>query len=413
MKTYVPIDFYPAPLSLSSGQKRRIRSLVQRGLAGEKIYYTVPRRSLVPLFVILLLCIGIGCAAASPEIRQTAVQTAARLTQAIEEFFTPEEEETEISEETELPETHTEPSVTEIDTSVTVGDVQLTVDKAIRVKNGLYFHLQLEHLTNRFAGDILQFDTLALALNADPDNTYKNKDVWRDIMTLQWGETGIMAGEVFVLLRDEVSRSAVSYWLFVGNEQPAAGQYRLQIGRLFGCDTASAEFVCTEYGDFEVIFTLAEIPEITPATRLTPMSVFTIGGMEYTLDDIDIAPLQITVEITCGRDTTFSPNGYPEAQLTPVHKLYGMFDAARAMELTGLERDDLYGQQYELIPDFGEAALQYSTICYSYSFHREEAEQDTVFFTFSMEEPILPDVLKKLVLEKRIGGQTVVIWEGE
>ena len=408
MKYDIPLDFYPSPVKLTAGQKQRIRSLVRRQLAGEKVYNVMPQRSLVPILVLLAICLLTGVMAAQPGVRHIAAEAAAKIVR----FFDREEHETE--EET-LPETEPEEDTRKvaIGAQTRSGEVQLTVSEAIRGEDGLYFHLELEHLTDRFAGDILQFDTLALAINTDPDNSYKNKDMWQDIMTLQWGETGIMAGEVFVLLRDEVSRSAVSYWLFVGNERPAAGQYRLQIGRLFGCDTASAEFVCTEYGDLEVIFTLDEIPDVTPTTRLTPMSLFTIGGLEYTLDAIEIAPLSVEVEISCGRDITFSPDGFPDVQLTPIHKLYGMFDAARTMELTGLERDDLYGQQYDLIPDFGEAALQYTTICHSYSFHREEAEEDTVFFTFAMEEPLSPDALEKLMLEKGNGGQTVVIWEAE
>jgi len=411
MRYEIPMDFYPTPVRLTRGQKQRIRNLVQRSLHGEKVNNVVPQRSLVPILVMFALCILLAVTASQPQVRAFVAEAAARITG----FFV--REETDPPEET-LPETEMEAETTKTETrigaEVTVGDVRLTVDKAILAENGLYIHLEFAHLTGSFAGDILQFDTLSLGYEVVPEYI-SHIDPWVDLMTLHWGETGIMAGEVFALLDGETPQSEVSCWLHLETEKQQAGQYRLQIGRLFGCDTSAAEFVCTEYGDFDVIFTLAEIPEITPTVRYAPMSSFALGDVEYTLSYVEVTPLEITVEITCGRESTFSPEGFPELQLTPVHKLYGMFNAARELELTGEKRNELYEQQYNLTPVFSTEAgsPEYRASSYSYSYRKPEAEQDAVYFTFTMTEPLQPDMLRRLVLERMDGWASAVIWEAD
>ncbi|MBR4961122.1 MAG: hypothetical protein IKY52_09515 [Clostridia bacterium] len=412
MRYDIPMDFYPAPVRLTRGQKQRIRNLVQRSLRGEKVNNVVPQRSLVPILVMFALCILLGVTVSQPQVREFVAEAAARITG----FFV--REETGPQEET-LPETELEAETPKTETSigaeVTVGDVRLTVDKAILAENGLYIHLEFTHLTGSFDGDILQFDTLSLGYEAVPEQI-SHIDPWYNLMSLQWGEMGIYAGEVFALLnRGESPQSEVSYWLHLGTEKQQTGQYRLQIGRLFGCDTSAAEFVCTEYGDFDVIFTLTEIPEITPTVRYTPMSSFALGDVEYTLSYVEAAPLKITVEITCGRENTFSPEGFPELQLTPVHKLYGMFNAVRELELTGEKRNELYEQQYDLTPVFSTEAgsPEYQASSYSYSYRKTEAEEDAVYFEFAMTEPLQPDRLRRLVLERMDGMASAVIWEAD
>ena len=416
MKIHIPLAFYPAPLPLTAGQKRRIRSLVQRGLSAQSVYYTLPRRSPVPVLICMVLCLCLGFAAAQPEIRDIAAQAAAR----IHAFFDKEETETT---ETLPPETETEtdaqtdpetvlPAVA-IGAQTTNGDVRLTVDKVIRSADGFYFHLNLEHLTDTFAGYLLQFDTLDLSVNTDPDNTYKNTDRWKNLLFFNWGVPGIYAGEVFTLLDQETPQSAVSHWLFCEASRMETGQYRLQIGRLFGCDTAGPEFVCTEYGDFEIVFTVDALPEPIQDARLIPETRFRIGEQEYTLSAIEIGPLSVNVEITCSRDSTFSPEGYPDLPLTPVYNLYGMFDIVSELELTGEKRNALYEQQYKLVPYYSTDIAPHTITqsCHSSSFYKQEETEDTVFFTFALQDPLTPDMLQKLVLERMDGGDSIVIWE--
>ena len=418
MHLYIPADFYPKPLKLSAGQKQRIHSLVERRLAGEKIYNVMPQRSLKPILVIIMLFALIGFTAAPQEVREFAAQAAAGIT----EFLT--RRETDTAEET-LPETEsetqaetdteTEIPALEIGAETTVGDVRLRVEQTIRVEDGFYLKLHLDHLTGTFAGDILQFDTLSLSINDDPENQYRNSDRWYDLITYSWGEPGILAGEVFILLDREKPTESVDYWLFVGTERAETGQYRLQIDRLFGCDTYAAEFDCTEYGDFALDFTIAEMPEVIPADRLEPMTVFTIGSMEYTLRSIRIEPLSIEVEITSGRDSTFVPEGYPDLQLTPVHHLFGMYNAVSDLGLTGAERNALYEQQYNLIPHCS-TDITFDNInsrSNSYTFHNDLAEEDTVIYHMVTMEPIPSDILRKLELVRMDGGDSLIIWEAE
>ena len=96
-----------------------------------------------------------------------------------------------------------------------------------------------------------------------------------------------------------------------------------------------------------------------------------------------------------------------------MYNLYGMFDIASELELTGEKRNALYEQQYKLVPYYSTDIAPHTITqsCHSSSFYKPEETEDTVFFTFALQDPLTPDMLQKLVLERMDGGDTIVIWE--
>ncbi len=95
MTYFIPCNFYPLEKSLSPRRQarlhKRVKRLVERGMAEKQYHYRMPRRMLVPLAAALSLLLLIGCTAADPEMRQTVVRTAEKVTEAIEKLLTREE----------------------------------------------------------------------------------------------------------------------------------------------------------------------------------------------------------------------------------------------------------------------------------------------------------------------------------
>ncbi len=434
MTFFVPCDFYPVEKVFSRMQQKRlhkrVKRLVNKGLTEKPYHYRMPRRILVPLAAILSLLFLIGCTAADPEMRETVVRTAEKVSAVIEKILTREEE-------------RIDPYAVQVGVS-SVGEesgVTVTMDKFIR--DGTNAHMKLTFASPvPFDGYILQCDALVLSRKEIIEGRYKTREKWTPVLHLRWGEIGILAGDILSLL--EEGQSEVSLWLEISPDRIGetvdlpTGEYRLEIVRLFAADDhteqpadPSSYFACTEYGDFTIPFHLTEEISVIPETTLTPNLPFLLGGTYFeekvdfvegvtypdgvpmVLESIRFHPLYIEVLITTEvQDNICVLPGYEQYPFAPIEILRNLTIPAMAYGLTG--------EDYHQFSQVGFKNLQATfrdgvkiNVAETYGSFNPQFDKSSILYHITTTEPLLPEDLQALTLVPFGGGESIVIWEAE
>ncbi len=435
MTYFIPCNFYPVEKSLSSHRQarlhRRVKRLVERGLAEKTYHYSLPRRLLVPLAAILSLMVLIGCSAATPEIRETVVRTAEKVSAVIEKILTREE-------------ARIDPWAVQVGQSVTNTEsgITVTMDKCIR--DGENVHLKLTFTSpEAFDGRFLQCDTMTLSRKIVPEAKYKNKkERWETVRAFRWGEAGILAGDILTLL--EEGQTTASLWLELSPRtldeavDLPAGDYRLEITRLFGADDAAeptpeSYFTFTEYGDFTVDFTREKEIPVLEETEVVFDHPFTLGGAYFEahinfvegadfpegipmkLEWIRFHPLYLEVYITTEvTDKVCVLPGYEEYPFAPMDVVRNLYGPTKEYGLTGDAYRDFVQVGYKhLQPTFRDGVEV--NRAETYSSFRTMDDKSYILYHIATTEPILPEDLLALTLPPFTGDITepIVVWEAE
>ncbi len=436
MTYYVPCGFYPVTKLSPSHQKRlhkRIKRLVDKGMAEKRYHYRMPRRILVPLAALLSLLL-IGCSAATPEVRETVVRTAEKVSAVIERILTREEQQI-------------DPYAVPIDAACTNEEsgVTVSVDKLIR--DGTKTHMKLTFASpTAFDGYLLQFDNLTLAQNTDTEGKYKTTKKWANVLDLRWGEAGIMAGELLSLL--EENQSSLSVWLVIDEETLPLTEYQLTLTRLFAADdiedptaNTGSWFDCTEYGDFTINFQLTREIPVIPETDVTYNLPFTLDGdyfrenftftdgtnfpdgIPMVLESIHFHPLYMEVVLaTEVTDKVCVLPGYEEYPVTPVEILQNLSRAAREYGLSDEDYRQFVGVGYKTLTAAFRDGVETNLVgSYSRSSRDsgiyyppdQQPTKDTLTYHISLTEPIMPEDLLSLTIVPYDFGEPLVIWKAE
>ena len=428
MPNLIPMEFYPAPLPLTSAQKKRIAGLVRRKLSGKTTYSLFTRRILVPAVVLLSLSILIGCTAANPEIRESVVQAVEKLLTREEKYIDPYANPlhavpAEPSAGILRPDLQADGSaentpVHAIGASVTgtESDVVLTLEKAILDDTLVRLKMTFTSPSAPLAGYLLQFDALRLDKSSS-----RSPDGWEPYVEHLYGERGIPASEVFTTLPEEPSHT-VSVWFPVCGETLLPGTYRLRIERLFGVtagmDAAGQytdQYIYTEYGDFTVEFTLPEPLEPIPTTTLTPVSPFQLEGQDFTLESILVNPLYIEVSMTAvHNEPVCFVEGFEDILFSPAAYLGHIADRNQF----GLAWEDyitVLEHGYELIAYFRDGITRHTHGWFGrgITVTRDGQNYGGMMYHIPTTEPITEADLVKLEMVRYDGEKSVVIWQAE
>lgn len=375
----------------------------------KKPVWRFARRLFAAVFIIAALLSMTVCVYALNEDFRQYINTAA---ENVKKFLTREEE-------------LIDSKAVMIDSSVTDSGVILTVKKAVRDGDVTYLYYSLENTEGEFSGTALVYDTLVLErrIQTNLRNRIRYETVYENHMT----PAGLLAGDILYLL-DGGPETKVDIVLPLNLTEVNTDEYRLTVTGLSGVDASGSvsgkdDLIVTGYTQtLSVEFKLGDIKEQLSVTEFEPMTEFDIQGHIFMFESMRISPVRIEISVADMTGEEFTFDEYPEYIWDPTDYLTGFW---RYWTGNNCKYDKVWSDANELNKRSYRCFIQFSQ---SVSSDACEAvlswkppdisgSRGTVYYIFEPAEPIRPDDIERVYLERTDGlfygaeGETIVIWE--